>query len=273
LKSDGCVRAELSRNCPLADDEIRIWRVTPDSATSDSERLWLVLSSDERQRADQFHFEADRWRYIVGRGFLRLLVGEILNLSGSVLRFDYGEFGKPRLIKSQEQGVRFSISHSGELMLIAVTKGRAVGVDVERVRADFDFDEVAPHFFSTSEFKSLALLTGPSRHEAFFTCWTRKEAYLKARGDGLSLPLDQFDVSLLPGDEAWLLETRHDPGDAHRWSLFPVTVPSGYVATVAAEGSGWKLKYRDLPPALASQESIGEADIPRHVPSGKIGTC
>ncbi len=251
MKPGGCPRDEFSRDCSLANNEVRIWRVVPDLLTSDSEQLWLVLSSDERQRAAQFHFEGDRWRYVAGRGSLRLLVGEILNLPGSVLRFEYGEFGKPRLAKSQEQDVRFSLSRSGELILIAVTKGRAVGVDIERVQADLDLDEVAARFFSTSEVRSLALLTGVSRHEAFFTCWTRKEAYVKARGDGLSMPLDQFDVSLLPGEEARLLETRHDPHDAQRWSLVPITVPSGYVATVAAEGSDWKLNCSDLPPVCS----------------------
>jgi 4'-phosphopantetheinyl transferase len=244
--------AQFNSDCAPADDEVHVWRTNLDLLTSDSAGLRRILSSDERERVDRFHFEADRQRSLVGRACLRLLLGEILNLPANKLRFEYSEFGKPRLVPTQEQHLRFNLSHSGDLILVAITKGRAVGVDVERIRS-VDIDGVAARFFSINEYERLALLTGPGRYEAFYTCWTRKEAYLKARGEGLSIPLNQFDVSFLPNEEARLLEARHDPGETERWKLLPVSVPPGYVASVAAEGLDWKLKFRDWSPVVSAR--------------------
>src|SRR6185436_16346954 len=120
-------------------------------------------------------------------------------------------------------------------------------VDVEQIRTDLDPDSIAARFFSASEREILASLPRPARYRAFFACWTRKEAYLKARGVGLSMPLDQFDVSLLPGEEAGLLETRHDPAEALRWRLLPLGVSADYAAALAAAGFDWKLICRDWP--------------------------
>jgi 4'-phosphopantetheinyl transferase len=250
VNPDGLVSARFKGDYSPADDEVHVWRASLNSSVSDAAGLKLILSSDELERAERFHFEADRRRCVVGRGYLRLLLGEILNLPANTLRFEYNEFGKPRLIPTQEQRLRFNVSHAGDLILIAITRGRPVGVDVEKIRTDLDFGEVAARFFSINESKSLALLAGVGRYEAFFTCWTRKEAYLKARGDGLSVPLDQFDVPFLPNEKARLLETRHDPGEERRWMILPVSVPAGYVAAVVAEGLDWKLKCRERPPAL-----------------------
>lgn len=252
MNPKGFVSARFSGDYGLPDDEVHVWRASLNSSASDAARLKLILSSDELERAEAFHFETDSRRCVVGRGYLRLLLGDILNLPANSLRFEYDEFGKPRLTPTQERLLRFNVSHSGDLILIAITRGRVVGVDVERIRTDLDLEEVAARFFSINEYKRLALLDGPGRYEAFFTCWTRKEAYLKARGDGLSLPLDHFDVSFRPMEEARLLETRHDPAEVGRWKLLPVSVPAGYVAAVAVEGLDWKLKCRDWPPALST---------------------
>jgi 4'-phosphopantetheinyl transferase len=212
-------------------------------------RLRLILPPDERERAGRFHFEADRRRSVIGRGYLRLLLGEILDSPADKLQFEYDEFCKPRLKPAHRLPLQFNLSHSGELILIAVAKGRAVGIDVERIRTGLDFEGVAARFFSANECKILNSLAGPERDEAFFTCWTRKEAYLKARGDGLSMPLDQFDVSFLPDEEARLLETRHGPDEAGRWRLLPVGASTGYVAALAAQGCDWKLRCWDWPTA------------------------
>jgi 4'-phosphopantetheinyl transferase len=236
-------------NHGLPDDEIHVWRASLDLPASGLAKLRLILSPDERKRAGRFHFEADRRRSVIGRGYLRLLLGEILDSPADKLQFEYGEFGKPRLKPVHGLPLQFNLSHSGELILIAVAKGRAVGIDVERIRTGLDFEGVAARFFSANECKILDSLAGPERDDAFFTCWTRKEAYLKARGNGLSIPLDQFDVSFLPDEEARLLETRHDPDEAGRWRLLPVSVSTGYVAALAAQGFDWKLRCWDLPTA------------------------
>jgi len=238
----------------LLEDEVHVWRTGLDMAAVDLAKLQRILSPDEQERAERFRFEADQRRAVIARGYLRLLLGEILDLPANRLQFEYDEFGKPRLNPTQGVPLQFNVSHSGDLILIAITVGRAVGVDVERIRTDVDVDGLAARFFSASERKTLASLAGPGRYEAFFTCWTRKEAYLKAREVGLALPLDQFDVSFLPDEEPRLLATRHDPPDAQWWGLRALVLSSDYVAALAAQGSNWKLKCWDWPPLILMKD-------------------
>jgi 4'-phosphopantetheinyl transferase len=234
----------------LPEDEIHVWRTSLDMAAPDLAKLQQILSPDERDRADRFRFEADQRRCVIGRGALRLLLGEILDLPASTLRFEYDEFGKPSLMSAQGLPLQFNVSHSGDLILIAIAKGRTVGIDVERIRTDLDLDGIAARFFSANECKILASLEA-GRYEAFFTCWTRKEAYLKAKGVGLSMPLDQFDVSFLPNEEPRLLATRHDPAEARRWTIRALSLPGEYVGSLAAPGSDWRLKcWNWHPPSL-----------------------
>src|SRR5262249_12645966 len=151
----------------------------------------------EEQRMRRFRFDEDRRRYLLGRGLLRLLLGHYLELTPDLLRFDYTPFGRPHLAAGlAPQLLEFNVSHSGELILIAVAAGRSLGIDVEQIRADVEVKAIAARFFSPSEQEALGRLAEGQQVEAFFDCWTRKEAYIKAKGDGLSLPLDQFDVSL-----------------------------------------------------------------------------
>jgi 4'-phosphopantetheinyl transferase len=240
----------FSGSYALPDDEVHVWRTTLDMAASGFAKLRQILSPEEQERADRFHFEVDRRRSVIGRGYLRLLLGEILDLPANKLQFEYDEFGKPSLTPGQGLPLQFNVSHSGDLILIAITVGRAVGVDVERIRTDLDPDSIAARFFSANECKILASLAGPVRYQAFFVCWTRKEAYLKARGIGLSLSLDQFDVSFLPNEEPRLLATRHDPAEARRWRLQALDLSGDYVAALAAPASSWKLKCWNWHPLL-----------------------
>jgi 4'-phosphopantetheinyl transferase len=232
----------------LPKDEVHVWRIGLDMTAGRVAKLRCLLSPDERARADRFRFEQDRRRSVIARAYLRLLVGEVLDLPANQLRFEYDQFGKPRLVAAA-RSLQFNVSHSGKLILIAIAPGRAVGVDVERIRTDLDLDGVAARFFSANECRVLAALAGPDKYRAFFTCWTRKEAYLKARGIGLTLPLDQFDVSFLPGEAPRLLATRHDSEEAQRWRLRALPLSPDYAAAVAAQGSNWKLKCWDLSPS------------------------
>jgi 4'-phosphopantetheinyl transferase len=228
--------------------EVHVWRATLDWPAGSITALERSLSSDEEQRMYRFRVDDDRRRYLVGRGLLRLLLGRYLELPPYQLRFDYTPFGKPHLAAEfAHRSLQFNVSHSGKLLLIAIAAGRALGVDVEQVRADVEVGAIAAHFFSTSEQGALGKLATALQVDAFFNCWTRKEAYIKAKGDGLSLPLDQFDVSLMPDEEAQLLETRPDPNEARRWRLANLDVADGYKAALAAEGSGWTLKCWDWP--------------------------
>ena len=135
----------------------------------------------------------------------------------------------------------FNVSHSGGIALLAFVRGREIGIDVEQVRSDFDLEAIARRFFSAHEQDQLFALAAETRIEAFFRCWTRKEAYIKATGDGLSLPLSQFDVSLASGEGNVLLATRPDASEAERWLLREIPASAGFVAAVCVQGQGWKL--------------------------------
>ncbi|HYO92152.1 MAG TPA: 4'-phosphopantetheinyl transferase superfamily protein [Pyrinomonadaceae bacterium] len=170
-------------------------------------------------------------------------MGAYLNIVPEQLRFRYGSFGKPALISdSGGKELRFNVAHSGGRALYAFSSRRELGIDIEQVREDFDYLEIAEHFFSRREISTLRALPAAAQARGFFNCWTRKEAYIKAHGAGLSIPLNSFDVSLVPGEPARLLSVRDDPQAASRWSLQEIEVEAGYVAALAVEGDGWRMK-------------------------------
>jgi 4'-phosphopantetheinyl transferase len=212
--------------------------------------LWDTLTADERQRAERFLFEKDRTHFVVARGLLRVLLGRYLRQDSPHLRFTYGPHGKPALATDTDRmSLCFNVSHSHGLALYAITRGREVGVDVERIRPEIAQEKIAERFFSPREVTVLRALPTPLQAPAFFACWTRKEAYIKAKGDGLTLPLDQFDVSLAPGEPAALLHTAWDPQEAAGWALQDLAPASGYRAAVAVAGHAWRLTCWDGPAA------------------------
>ncbi|HJQ31332.1 MAG TPA: 4'-phosphopantetheinyl transferase superfamily protein [Pyrinomonadaceae bacterium] len=204
--------------------------------------LLRSLSEDELRRAYRLRFPRDRARFIAARGILREILGRYTRTPPERVRFDYNAYGKPELLDEGEGArIRFNLSRAGTVALFAVAAGRDVGVDIETLREDFACAEVAAKFFSPFEVAALAV-PPHSFVRAFYNCWTRKEAYVKARGMGLSLPLDCFDVSLAPGEPAALLETRGGEPDAAHWSLREIDVGTTHVAAVAVEGGGWRLR-------------------------------
>lgn len=228
----------------LGANEVHLWRATVEVPAIDFLRFQRLLSSDERERSDRFHFERDRNRFVVARGLLRTILGSYLNLTPAELRFKYSEHGKPSLADCPgDLNLTFNLAHSGRLVLFGITIQRAIGVDVEEIRDEIDTERIARRFFSARETRCLLSIPEQDRKAAFFYCWTRKEAFLKANGAGLSLPLDQFDVSLYPGEPARLLETRWDENECPRWSLQAVDVGPAYAATVAVEGHDWESSY------------------------------
>ncbi len=232
----------------LGHDEVHVWRVALNIKESRIQSLRRTLTADERARAERFHFQKDRDQFTVARGALRVILGRYLDVEPSRLRFSYSPYGKPSLSRESGAGdLSFNLSHAGEMALYAVTRGREIGIDVERIRTDFASEQIAERFFSPREVAVLRALSGKMQPQAFFNCWTRKEAYIKARGEGLSLPLDQFDVSLVPGQMAALLSTSGDPQEAFRWSLREVAPAAGYVAAFAVEGDDWQLKCWQWP--------------------------
>ena len=221
-------------------DEVHVWRATLDQTPSQIQSFRHNLAADEQTRAEQFHFERDRGHFIVARGVLRALLGGYLKRTPERLSFCYNAHGKPALAgESDGDAIRFSVSHSHGVALYAVTRGREVGIDLERIRSDLAVAEIAERFFSRREVAMLRTLSTEEQREAFFRCWTRKEACLKARGEGLSLPLDQIDVSLAPGEPEAVPGTQPDSSEASRWSLLELIPAPGYAAALAVEGHGW----------------------------------
>jgi 4'-phosphopantetheinyl transferase len=220
----------------LSHDEVHVWHQDLSVGAAFLHEFSHLLSPDEAQRSSRFHFDHDRNEYIVARGTLRVLLGSYLNVRPEELRFAYSEFGRPSLREVDSATMLdFNVSHSGGMALLAFALERKIGIDVEKVRRDFGTTEIAERFFSVVERAALRELPSEQRHDAFFRCWTRKEAFIKALGEGLSHPLDQFDVSLAPGSPAALLATRPDEQEAKRWVLWNIQAPPGYAAALAAE--------------------------------------
>jgi 4'-phosphopantetheinyl transferase len=223
----------------LDPDEVHVWRVEVGSAYARRGILWSFLASDERQKATDFLFEGDRERFVVARGVLRALLGCYLRRHPGSLGFGYYPYGKPHLAGNFE--IRFSTSHSHGLVLLAFARGRDVGVDIERVRADLDLEGIAACCFSPRQIASLHSLRNGLRERAFFAFWTRKEALAKAEGRGLALALRRLDVTLTPGEPAKLLDTRGDSLKPTKWTIEELALDPGYAAALAVEGNGLRL--------------------------------
>lgn len=238
------------------------------------ERFDQLLSDDEHVRANRFHFETDRQHFIVARGCLRMLISRYQQIPPAEIQFSYGAHGKPQLVTSTAPvgPFNFNLAHSGGLALYAFTRVGEVGVDVELIRPEFTGDDIAQRFFSSAECACLNELSAELRPKAFFNCWTRKEAFIKAIGIGLSLPLNEFDVTLSPAGPAQLLRTRWDETEAARWSLKAIDVGSDYAAAVAVAGHDWQLTCSEIDdetfgvsPVRRDQGRRADAQDPQHV--------
>ena len=224
----------------LHSDEVHVWRAELDVGTVALQLLRESLSANEQARAERFYSPLDRARYVASRGILRALLARYLGIPAGELRLCCGALGKPALaLGGRDQDLRFNLSHSQGLALLAFALRREVGVDLEYVRPSLKDDRLAERFFSPREVAALRALPESFRTEAFFHCWTRKEAYIKARAGGLSIGLRSFTISLAPGQLANLLITSDVESEAGRWSLRALTPGGGYVAAIAAEGTGW----------------------------------
>ena len=227
----------------LAEDEVHVWRAALDLPSAQVQYLREILTADELSRADRFHFEKGQRHFIVGRGILRTILGRYLSVAPGHLRFCYNHHGKPFLTSEfDHHKLNFNLSHSNGLALYAIARGREIGIDLERIRTNFEYEKIAERFFSPREVATLHTIPAEIKAEAFFNCWTRKEAYIKAQGEGLSLPLHSFDVSYTPGEPARLLATRDDPQEASRWALQELMPGDGYVGALAVKGCDWRHK-------------------------------
>jgi 4'-phosphopantetheinyl transferase len=243
--------------------EVHVWRATVNLNTAELGALQKVLSPDEQARVERFYFEKDRRRFIACRGTLREILARYLKCEAARLEFSCSRFGKPSLAPTVSgDNIHFNLSHSNDLALYAVSRFPEIGVDLEWVRKDFPCDQIAQHYFTPREIKTLRSLPDEMKYEAFFNGWTRKEAFVKARGKGLSLPLDRFTVSLAPGEPAALLRTEDNSEEASRWVLMGIIPADGYLAAIAAKGRQWQLKCWQWPKEERSLVSPLLTDVP-----------
>ena len=241
MPADPCVTL---RKCISADEarapkqlepgQIHIWHASPKTAHLNEAYARSLLSTDEMERINRFHFDKDRHNFLFCRSMLRMVLASYLGVLPAELVFAYSAHGKPSLAKPNVC-LDFNLSHSNGDVLIATCLERKIGVDLEWVRHDLDVQEIARRFFSPAENKRLQAMPISSRYDTFFACWTRKEAFVKARGEGLSCPLSSFDVSVDPRDQQIALTTRPDAAEAGLWQMWSLNNIPGFAAAVAVE--------------------------------------
>jgi 4'-phosphopantetheinyl transferase len=240
------------RQVTIANRDLHVWTVRLHSPESCFENCSAWLSAEESARAARFHFERHRRAFVFGRAALRALLGNLLGLSPERVQFRYGSKGKPDLADSTS-ALRFNASNSGDLAVYAFALGTEIGIDVEQLRPITEVQDIAKRFFATEEVAELMSLPPSEQVGGFFRCWTRKEAYIKAIGDGLSVPLDSFRVTLRPGDPARMLHLGGSEEAARNWTMHDFAPAPDYFGAVA---------YPDLPrpvefhPLLTVQELL-----------------
>jgi 4'-phosphopantetheinyl transferase len=224
----------------LSATQLDVWRIpVNDIGDEVLSRMESLLSADELKRAWRFHFRQDRIEYTTARSSLRRILARYTRSDPRQLALTYAAMGKPMLADS---AISFNLSHSHGLAVCAVAMGREVGIDVERVRERASCDQIAERFFSPREFAAYRKVSAEERLRAFFECWTRKEAFLKARGSGLAFPLDQFDVSLGPGKPAALLHVANEPDAPARWIMANLDLGANHIGALAHAGPALALR-------------------------------
>lgn len=239
--------------------EVHVWFVELATDASALEACSRCLSVEEKERAARFCFEHLKSAYTLSRGVLRVLLGRYLAIRPDLVQFSYGMRGKPR-IAFPETRLEFTLAHSGTLAAYACAVGCELGVDIEQVRPTREQEGIVRRYFSHEEYDEWLSLGAALRDEAFFNCWTRKEAYIKALGEGLARPLDSFRVSLSPGAPAMLLSDAADPAAPGRWSLVELRPADGYVGALAVPGRGRDVRILPRSTAAEVMESAGNPD-------------
>jgi 4'-phosphopantetheinyl transferase len=215
----------------LTGRDVHVWPIRIEAPDTVVARFQPLLAPDETARAARFHFDHLQRRFILSRGALRILLGHYLDIAADRIEFSYGSRGKPSL--AAPAGIHFNASHSGDVALLAFTLHCEIGVDVEKMRPISDMRGIASRFFCAEESTELMALPPEERERAFFLCWTRKEAYLKAVGEGLYAPLNDFCVTLRPGEPARFIHLRNDAAAAKAWTLHDLDAAPGHAAALA----------------------------------------
>lgn len=222
----------------LHDGVVHVWAAPLDRTPEEQAALQTMLSTDELERAGRFRFEVLARRFIAGRGILRSLIGDYVRMAPADVRFRY-EVGKPSLATPASIPLHFNLAHADDLALYALTRSGPIGIDVERVLPLLDATDIAEHYFAPGEIRRLARSSDTAG--SFYRCWTRKEAFVKALGEGLGYLLDRFEVTLDAGEPARLLAVDDDPGEVAAWTLHHLDPAEGFVGAVAVRAPGAKM--------------------------------
>lgn len=232
-------------NSTPEENTVHVWRIGLTLQEDQIHDCRKLLSPDENERADRFYFDRDRRQFITAHGALRAILSEYLNILPQEVAYSYAANGKPEPASGlRESGIKFNLSHSKELAIVAVAQGLCVGVDLEFIDPELAIEKISRAFFSRKEISTLQALPAERRRQAFFECWTRKEAYIKALGRGLTLPLDSIDVAFGPGVSAALLRAEVSADELSRWSIYDIAVSESYVAALVVEGEMHRLQHR-----------------------------
>jgi 4'-phosphopantetheinyl transferase len=231
----------------LVHDDVHIWSASLEQPAEYREKLFLLLSFDERTRVERFYFEKDRNRYIIGRGLLRILLGGYLGLNPSTIQFTYGAYGKPALAEEVHgRALEFNVSHSNDMAVYIFTWDQPVGIDIEYIHSMKDMDDFALRFFTPDECALIRSLPMAQKQKTFFKLWTCKEAYLKAYGSGLTVPLNQVEVSFATEETASFTSIGGDREQAARWYLDIFNPVPGYQAALAVERQNGQIMFQEL---------------------------
>lgn len=227
----------------LSNEFVDVWRTRLDLSIDTVNNYLATLSKDERARADRFKARSKRKEFIITRGLLRKTLAQTLDIDPSSLEFDYAEHDKP-FLPAATLGVpiSFNVSHSHNQALVALTLDRAIGIDIEKIRQDVSFEKLAARFFSKQESQALEKLDKNTLPKAFFACWTRKEAFVKALGDGISFGLSEFSVSVDPYETNVSLLTHWNTGESSNWSIVNIKADEYYIGALAIDGSRFTLR-------------------------------
>lgn len=230
----------------LPPEGVDVWRVNAEAFAADLLSLETLLDEGEKERAGRFVFQRDRRMFVLAHAALRSILSVYTNLPPHQITYQLNSYGKPGLPPGLSgPGMRFNLSHSGLIALVAVTALGEVGVDVEKVAPERAEIDIARRNFSSRECGDFLELTPPERVGAFFRCWTRKEAFIKGKGLGLSLELGLFDVTLSPGQKASLTASREDPADPLHWQIHDIPVGQGYAGALALRGTCHEIRLWD----------------------------
>ena len=222
---------------------IDIWRTRIDLPKNEIESYATTLSEEEKERAARFTFPNKYEEYVVSRGLLRKVLSHVLKQAATEFQFEYTESKKPYLLQKYfDQTLSFNISHSHGQALVAVSLNRNIGIDIEKIRAEVEYEKLALRFFSAAEHHQLMQIPADERARSFFAIWTRKEAFVKAIGKGIAFGLSEFDVNISPEEPPVMLATRWNPEDVSLWSMATIDTENNFMATLATDGGDFQLR-------------------------------